>query len=554
MKTTSKFNVLIFMIITALLITACSASAEIGQEDTSNTSGSEIEELDVGELDVPERPEPNPLTVTPLLEEDNTAKALVFPGDETSLSVTAADGTIFSLTFPPESLLSAVEVSMTPVTSLEGFPATDAPLHAVHLEPEGLTLMEPAILTIQTPSGIEGFTAFTTYSGGESFHISPSIDQEGAIAIPLMHFSTPGLSAAGDIFLQEIRESHPLAEDAGYWISKIAEDMGIDDRATKRSEIVWKFKFWSNDIKIKWLEVADYDHTVVDKAIAEYLVWYNWLFMMDDMLEDGDGLFILSELTEKNVEMRTLLAGGIWNALSTEIASRCRVDKDPDQALRMMRYFAIAEKLDLWGEDAGDSLQRGAVMTMIGNCVRFTLKLESEMNSVAGQFTTHEVESSSILILPAYSPLESYTSENLRLQFRIPSIVYYLNFTMPEVASRCDLKTEDGKMDAKLLLGLNLYDYPPRFDEHAILWVKFPEKPKEILECPLVTPVKFSLWADMFQLLRFTNPSGDEDLIFRLEKVSGQEYYAIYQLNETHTAEDVEVEEITTFKLIHEPE
>ncbi|MEK6222856.1 MAG: hypothetical protein N2D54_11475 [Chloroflexota bacterium] len=549
-----------FLVISVL---ACRSTNDTVELDPTNVGIPEVVETNEEPAEeLPERPAPNPLTVTPLLEEENTVNMLVSPGEETSLSVTGADGTIFTLTFPAFALLSPVEISMTPVTALEGLPESDGPLHAVQLEPEGLTLMEPAMLTIQSPSGSAGFTAFSTYAGGENFHLSPSFDQNGAIKIPLMHFSTPGVTGAGDNFLLQIRESYPQSALAGFWKQHVMEDMGIQDPAQRREELINDFNYWVDDISAAYIDRAQDDHTLVDKAISEYLIWYNWFFMMMDISEDG--ILIIEQLVDRNVEARTMLANGIWNALTNHISPKCTFDKDPDQAIQMMRYFAIIEKLDLWGEDDDGSLQRGRVVAMVEDCVNFRLLLESSFVTVSGQLSTHKVRSNNMLILPVYDFLEGYSTQILELKFDAGPVEYQ-KFTMPEAAPRCQLDTEDGKMTVKMFLGLNLYDHPPRLDETIILVMNFPEKPLEIMECPLVNPATFTLWVDMLRLMRFTTPIGNENLFFRLDKVEGKNYYAIYHVSQTLTQlleetgtqlndADLEVKEITTLKLFHVPD
>ncbi len=67
----------------------------------------------------------------------------MYGGFENSMSVTAQDGTKYTLTMPKDALLSAVDVTMTPVDAITGLPLTKGLVAAVQLEPHGLQLKSP---------------------------------------------------------------------------------------------------------------------------------------------------------------------------------------------------------------------------------------------------------------------------------------------------------------------------------------------------------------------------------------------------------------------------
>ena len=113
------------------------------------------------------------------------------------MSVTAQDGTKYTLTMPKDALLSAVEVTMTPVDTIAGLPLTKGLVGAVQLEPHGIQLNKPASLTIEPPADapVAEQTAFLYHQGGHDFHLYP-LGPERTLTMRLMHFSTPGVGLA----------------------------------------------------------------------------------------------------------------------------------------------------------------------------------------------------------------------------------------------------------------------------------------------------------------------------------------------------------------------
>lgn len=527
-------SILIF-VITGM---ACSSFPFFGSNPELNDSAiiqdNPTEELpteDELEEGLPERPEPNPLNVTPILEEGNTTSKMVFPDRETSLSVTAADGTLFMLTIPINAVLSPVEVSMTPVADLEGFPEGADKTLAVNLEPDGLTLMEPATLSIQPASTSEEFTAFTTFSGGKDLHLSPSSNNESSIDIPLMHFSVPGVFAAGEAFLLDMQVSHPPSNTSAYYKEKILEYTTSDFSPDVRQDLIAKaFSDWSRFLRVI-LHLAAFDATVIDEAIMEYIYYHNWfeVILRSDQVDINDypGL---AAIYYANVRV---LADGLVNAFDI-ITVKCEVEKDPDQAVRLLRYYAVTEKLGLWATDSNGALTRDAVKEMLKDCVDFYLVFESELVGRGNGVFTHKVGSNIALKLDLDRMDEPYTSELLELNFE--GTVDYNSFTVTGMSAGCKFNKGDGVVNIKLYLGLNFYDDPPRFDEEVMTLMHFPAEPFELIDCAGgVTPFVMNLWVDFFRILhRADAAGGDGPLLFRLKKTDGQaNLYAVYDSNLT---------------------
>ena len=83
----------------------------------------------------------HPLTLTSTLASDAAVTQEIGP-DGGTLSATGPDGTKFTLDMPPNVLPFAVAITMSPTSSVTGFPTDATPEHAlgVELGPDGLEL------------------------------------------------------------------------------------------------------------------------------------------------------------------------------------------------------------------------------------------------------------------------------------------------------------------------------------------------------------------------------------------------------------------------------
>jgi hypothetical protein len=97
--------------------------------------------------------QPNPLQV--LVEFDTSAMVSqkIGPAGGT-ISVLDSSGVSYELSIPPNALNEETEISLTTIANLYDWPLDGEMIGAVGIEPEGLALNEPAILTITPPSGI----------------------------------------------------------------------------------------------------------------------------------------------------------------------------------------------------------------------------------------------------------------------------------------------------------------------------------------------------------------------------------------------------------------
>jgi hypothetical protein len=170
----------------------------------------------------------DPLNVTVTLDESSTASGLI-SSNGGSLSLTAADGSVYNLEIPAKALDADTLITMTAVKSITGAPLdSGAPVSAVQLEPSGLFFNEMLTLTI-TPAKeipIKNQVAFGYEGNGHDYHLAVIDPQSKDIKIKLMQFSGAGVGSASDkawaanLQIQANNASTRIAQKIGAYIQE----------------------------------------------------------------------------------------------------------------------------------------------------------------------------------------------------------------------------------------------------------------------------------------------------------------------------------------------
>ena len=140
-----------------------------------------------------------PLNVTVQLDKKQTATSLVARTGG-SVSLTAADGSKFTLEVPAGALAADTTITMTAVKSITGAPLGDGAPTAVQLEPSGLSLKEMATLTVVPAKEIpiKQQIIFGYEGDGQDFHLAVVDPKSKDIKIKLMGFSGAGVGSGSD--------------------------------------------------------------------------------------------------------------------------------------------------------------------------------------------------------------------------------------------------------------------------------------------------------------------------------------------------------------------
>lgn len=142
----------------------------------------------------------NPIRVVPTLDSGHAVSQTIGLAGGT-ITATGADGTVFTLAVPADSLRQLTRITMTPVTRLEGLPFGNGSDVTVDLQPSGLVFDVPATLTIAPATAIPpGERILYGYSDDLLSFAEPVMDADG-IAIAVSHFSGYGAARGlmGDV-------------------------------------------------------------------------------------------------------------------------------------------------------------------------------------------------------------------------------------------------------------------------------------------------------------------------------------------------------------------
>ncbi len=167
----------------SLLLPAC----------TPGDGGAAAAPVDLGTVE-------NPIRVVPTLDSGHAVTQTIgFAGG--TITATGADGTVFTLAVPADSLRQLTRITMTPVTHLQGLPFGNGSDVTVDLQPSGLVFDVPATLTIEPATAIPpGERILYGYSDDRLSFAEPVMDADG-IAIAVSHFSGYGAARGlmGDV-------------------------------------------------------------------------------------------------------------------------------------------------------------------------------------------------------------------------------------------------------------------------------------------------------------------------------------------------------------------
>lgn len=156
---------------------------------------------------------PNPLTVQAAFSETGIVSAVIGPAGG-ALETADGRGVTYTLVIPPGAIRTELEISMTPVSAIDGWPLDGDFLGAVRLEPEGWLLDEVATLTIHGAAASNpGLTTvgFAFDGTGEEFHLAPAY---------------PALSPAASLGTGGGRRARPARQQDGGASSQPVTELG----------------------------------------------------------------------------------------------------------------------------------------------------------------------------------------------------------------------------------------------------------------------------------------------------------------------------------------
>jgi hypothetical protein len=183
-----------------------------------------------------------------------------------SVSLTAADGSKFTLDVPANAVETDATITMTAVQSLDGAPLDKNTPTAVQLEPSGLFFKEMATLSIVPGKEIpiKEQIIFGYNGDGKDYHLSVIDPKSNDIKIKLMHFSGAGVGSGSDaawaanLMIQ--------ARDAE---TRLSQKFGEYTQQTRRETIIEEYPLDNTELFAKMKSALDqYEYQVVQKEMV----------------------------------------------------------------------------------------------------------------------------------------------------------------------------------------------------------------------------------------------------------------------------------------------
>lgn len=330
--------------------------------------------------------DPDPVSVGSTVESDRAVTQTAYPSIDNVISTTGADGTSYTLTLPKDALLSAEEITMTPVASVSGMPLSGGLAAAVQLEPHGLLLLAPASLEITSPDlgPIAEQTPFLFSAGGADFHQYPVAmpqagDTANTIRLYLHHFSTTGVGL-GDAAdrgalgarapLQSMAQLESLVSET-LRLERASQQAGNPPNPEAMQQVVTLINQYYDDILRARLQAAETDPQKAAQATAEAVGWMRQLALL--------GVVDSARITEAKTRVER-----IWKYAMLFYWNRCLGQHDLNAIATLM---GIARQAALfswtWAEEAQDKAER---------CGQLELRFDSAISAAfttSGSVSTH---------------------------------------------------------------------------------------------------------------------------------------------------------------------
>ena len=316
---------------------------------------------------------PGPRSVTLTLDRTRSVKATVPVAGQT-LTASSANGTVFTLIIPPGALLSEETITLTPVVSLGGLPFHPGLVAAVHLEPEGLRLFQPATLRIKPPVAVPRAQEMTfAYRGtGQEFFLFPPSVNAAGVELKLLHFS--GYGVAKGALAEQTAQLLRLPTRAEDRLSQKLQSIVSKKRRGGRAQAAAVLRDYVSDLEqvlrdtyktsIKPnLGTVTTNCALLKKQIPIMLGWSRQVQLL--------GLDQIAGFAPEVAAIFDALEKGTANCYN-EAFGKCVNQHDPLQVTNMLSSLRQLELLG--GENLVDQ-------SRIERCVRFDLDFETDVES-----------------------------------------------------------------------------------------------------------------------------------------------------------------------------
>ncbi len=239
------------------LLLAVSLSCSLLKNKTSKTSSSKIDFTAPGKS----------LDVKVVLDKKQTSSGKIGKAGG-NVSLTAADGSEFSLDVPANALATETTITMTAVKTVDGSPLDKNTPAAVQLGPSGLFFKEMATLTIVPANEIpvKEQIIFGYEGDGKEFHLAPVDPKSKEIKVKLMGFSGAGVGSGSDASWA----AHQMIE-ASNASTRLVQKLGELTQGDRRETLLGKKEGASTEELFRPFIEAFYDQVVLKEIAAAEL-------------------------------------------------------------------------------------------------------------------------------------------------------------------------------------------------------------------------------------------------------------------------------------------
>lgn len=337
-------------------------------------------------------PEPvwQPVEVTVALDAARAASAAVSRTGGI-VEATGEDGTVYRLTLPPGAMASPITLTLTPVTRIADLPLHTLPA-AVAVEPMGIPLLVPAILSVTPPvlPGPAGRVAFRArpYPGLRGASVVeaglgwvPSAVEDASIEMRQTAVFGVGVGSAEQI-LDGLGEPGLLTgEQAEAILAGDASGVAIDgvvEAPTGEDPRPELFRAWYRDVVEPSLRTAA-EPSAMEAALRS---WEQWSSLIAD--------FGYSEALEEDLVRGRREAASRAAALLDEEALQCRrLDAFPSSMTRLPRLMVMIAMSELEDEDI--RLSWDAMIDTVRHCFSFRLEADIQASTDAAAVDVTEL-------------------------------------------------------------------------------------------------------------------------------------------------------------------
>lgn len=316
--------------------------------------------------------------VTPSLDDKNLVDALI-PAKGGLINLTLPSGLAYRLDIPDGALLNDQEITMVPITRIDGMRLSGGVIGGVQLEPEGLQLLTPATLTIMVPKGYDPkqMVGFGYHGEGDGFHLDLATGDGKTISLPIFSFSGHG-AAIGTPASVANQADQPVASPADAYAQQLTNaatqcaSAGEDDSACL--PLIQMIIDQYNDKIQPALSDAQNNDRLIDSAAGAFLQWLHGveLLSLDRVITINRITYDFPALIDKGLH---LVFKGTRNAFDQE-SNRCINMDDISQSRKMITRI---QQLELLGDDYQPPYDLQTKWKDFEACVRYQLIFKSHL-------------------------------------------------------------------------------------------------------------------------------------------------------------------------------